>query len=114
MGCSARADEARSRRGRVASWVKAARVGSNNVVTVDAGNVVVLDFATMPTCRNEWIEGLYHDHLEATDGDVFSIAGGPDDAVTVQAGYGDGAYPVYWGVASDGTITDLVVDFLVD
>ena len=96
------------------SWVKAARVGSNNFVSVDAGNVVVLDFATMPTCRNEWIEGLYHDHLEATDGDVFSIAGGPDDAVMVQAGYGDGAYPVYWGVASDGTITDLVVDFLVD
>ena len=50
----------------------------------------------------------------ATDGDVFSIAGGPDDAVMVQAGYGDGVYPVYWGVAKDGTITDLLVDFLVD
>ena len=97
-----------------ARWVKAARVGSDNQVIVDAGNVVLLDFATMPTCRTEWIEELYQDHLMATDGDVFSIAGGPDDAVMVQAGYGDGVYPVYWGVAKDGTITDLLVDFLVD
>ncbi len=95
-------------------WVDADRLGSDNLVSVDAGNVVLLDFATMPTCRNEWIEGRYQDHLGATDGDVFSIAGGPDDAVMVQAGYGDGAYPVYWGVANDGTITDLVVDFLVE
>jgi hypothetical protein len=97
-----------------ARWVNAARVGSDNQVIVDAGNVVVLDFATMPLCRNEWIEELYQDHLMATEGDVFSIAGGPDDAVMVQAGYGDGVYPVYWGVATDGTITDLLVDFLVD
>jgi hypothetical protein len=68
----------------------------------------------MPTCRTERIEELYQDHLTATDGDVFSIAGGPDDAVMVQAGYGDGVYPMYWGVAKDGTITDLLVDFLVD
>ncbi len=95
-------------------WVDAARVGSTNVVSVDAGNVVVLDFATMPTCRNDWLDELYQGHLTATDGDVFSIAGGPDDAVMLQAGYGDGGYPVYWGVADDGTITDLVVDFLVD
>jgi len=97
-----------------ARWVKAARVGFDNHVSVDAGNVVVLDFATMPTCRRERIEELYQDHLMATDGDVFSIAGGPDDAVMVQAGYGDGGYPVYWGVTKDGTITDLVIDFLVD
>lgn len=97
-----------------ARWVKASRVGSDNQVIVDAGNVVVLDFATMPTCRHEWIEELYQDHLTATDGDVFSIAGERDDAVMIQAGYGDGVYPVYWGVAKDGTITDLLVDFLVD
>ena len=97
-----------------ARWVKAARVGSDNQVIVVAGNVVVLDFAPMPTCRKEWIEELYQDHLMASDGDVFSIAGGPDDAVMVQAGYGDGVYPAYWGVAKDGTITDLLVDFLVD
>jgi hypothetical protein len=97
-----------------ARWVKAARIGSDNLVSVDAGNVAVLDFTTMPACRNQRIEELYDEHLSATGGDVFSIAGGPDDAIMVQAGYGDGVYPTYWGVAHDGTITALVVDFLVD
>ena len=54
-----------------------------------------------------------HPHAAGGVG-VHLRAGGPDDAVMVQAGYGDGAYPVYWGVANDGTITDLVVDFLVE
>jgi hypothetical protein len=31
----------------------------------------------------------------------------------VTSGYGDGAYPACWGVAEDGTIASLVVDFLV-
>jgi hypothetical protein len=74
----------------VARWVSGARVGSDNQVIVDAGSVVVLDFTTMPRCRNERIVELYQDHLTTTDGDVFSIGGGPDDAVVVQAGYGDG------------------------
>ena len=98
----------------VMRWVIGARVGSDNQVIVDAGNVVVLDFTTMPRCRNERIVELYQDHLRTTDGDLFSIAGGPDDAVVVQAGHGDGVYPVYWGVTKDGTITDLLVDFLID
>ena len=98
----------------VTRWVKGARVGSDHQIIVDAGSVVVLDFTTMPRCRHERIVELYQDHLTTTDGDVFSIGGGPDDAVVVEAGYGDGVYPVYWGVAKDGTITDLLVDFLVD
>ncbi len=98
----------------VTRWVTADRVGSDNQVIVDAGNVVVLDFTTMPRCRHERIVELYQDHLKTTDGDLFSIGGGPDDAVVVQAGYGDGVYRVYWGVTKDGTITDLLVDFLID
>lgn len=28
-------------------------------------------------------------------------------------GYGDGLYPAYWGVAEDGTVCSLVIDFIV-
>ena len=38
----------------------------------------------------------------------------PETIYVVQAGYGDGVYPVCWGVTEDGTITDLLVDFLID
>ena len=98
-------------------WVEARRVGFDNVIDVDAGNVALLDFETMPTCRNEWVEELYQDRIAgdaSPSGTVFSVSGDGDDAAFVTSGYGDGAYPAYWGVASDGTITDLVVDFLVD
>ena len=98
-------------------WIEAERVGFDNIISVDAGNVALLDFVTMPPCRNEWLEELYQDRIAADQwpsGTVFSVSGDVDDAAFVTSGYGDGAYPAYWGVASDGTITDLVVDFLVD
>lgn len=98
-------------------WIEAQRVGFDNTVSVDAGNVAVLDFATMPSCRTEWVEELYQDRIAADQfpsGTVFSVSGDVDDAAFVTSGYGDGLYPAYWGVAGDGTITDLVIDFLVD
>jgi len=98
-------------------WVEADRVGFDNTISVDAGNVAVLDFMTMPPCRAEWLEELYQDRIAGDQwpsGTVFSVSGDVDDAAFVTSGYGDGAYPAYWGVADDGTITDLVVDFLVD
>ncbi len=98
-------------------WIEADRVGTDNTVIVDAGNVALLDFVTMPTCRSEWLEELYQDRIAGDQwpsGAVFSVSGDGDDAAFVTSGYGDGSYPAYWGVADDGTITDLVVDFLVD
>jgi hypothetical protein len=98
-------------------WIEAERVGFDNTISVDAGNVALLDFETTPSCRTEWLEELYQDRIAADrspSGTVFSVSGDEDDAAFVTSGYGDGAYPAYWGVAADGTITDLVVDFLVD
>ncbi len=28
-------------------------------------------------------------------------------------GYGDGIYPAYWGIAEDGSVSSLVIDFIV-
>jgi hypothetical protein len=98
-------------------WIEADRVGFDNTISVDDGNVALLDFTTMPPCRTEWLEELYQDRIandQSPPSDtVFSVAGDVDDAAYVTSGYGDGGYPAYWGVAADGTITDLVVDFLV-
>lgn len=33
--------------------------------------------------------------------------------VMFESGYGDGSYPVYWGMDKEGKITSLVIDFLV-
>ena len=98
-------------------WIDADRVGVDNTFGVDAGNVALLDFVTMPPCRREWLEELYQDRIAGDPrpfDTVFSVSGDVYDAAYVTSGYGDGAYPAYWGVAGDGTITDLVVDFLVE
>jgi hypothetical protein len=98
-------------------WLAADRVGSDNNIIVDAGNVAILDFASVPPCRAAWLEELYQDRLAADgwpSGALFSVSGDGDDAAFVTSGHGDGVYPAYWGVAEDGTITDLVVDFRDD
>ncbi|WP_433162638.1 DUF4241 domain-containing protein [Kribbella sp. CA-247076] len=98
------------------SWHPAELAGGSNIIGVDAGNVVILDVATLARCEAEQVEELFQEQSERLAdcrGSVFSLTGEVNDAVIVTSGYGDGAYPCYWGVAEDGTITSLVVDFLV-
>jgi hypothetical protein len=97
--------------------VAAERVDQDNVISVDAGNVAVLDFLALASCGAAQVEETYQDQLEEileSPGTVFSLTGAEAEAVMVTSGYGDGAYPAYWGVAADGSLTDLVVDFLVN
>ncbi|TDD44810.1 DUF4241 domain-containing protein [Kribbella antibiotica] len=98
------------------SWHPAEVAGESNIIGVDAGNVAILDLATLVSCEAQQVEGLFQEHSQRlldVPGVVFSLTGDVNDAVMVTSGYGDGAYPCYWGVAEDGTIASLVVDFLV-
>jgi len=98
------------------SWHPAEMAGESNVIGVDAGNVAILDLANLVSCDAQHVEALFQAHsskLFDAAGTVFSLAGDVNDAVMVTSGFGDGAYPCYWGVAEDGTIASLVVDFLV-
>jgi hypothetical protein len=100
----------------VVSWHPAELTGGSNIIGVDAGNVAILDLATLVGCDAQQVEELFQEEslrlLDAA-GTVFSLTGDVNDAVMVTSGFGDGAYPCYWGVAQDGTIASLVVDFLV-
>ncbi len=98
-----------------ATRVPAERVGTGNVVSVDAGNVAILDFAALTSCTEAQVEEICADRLEALgrSGVVLSLTGAATEAVLVSSGVGDGAYPAFWGLAADGSVTDLVVDFLV-
>jgi hypothetical protein len=95
--------------------VPAERVGTGSVVSVDAGNVAVLDFAALAACAESHVEEVCVDLLGSigTSGEVFSLTGGAPDAVVVASGHGDGAYPAFWGLSAEGAVTDLLVDFLV-
>lgn len=95
--------------------VPAMRVDSDNVIVVDAANVAILDFMALAACDAARAGELTEDNVRevGTTGTVFSVIGEAPEAATVQSGYGDGAYPAFWGLDSDGAVTDLLVDFLV-
>jgi hypothetical protein len=98
------------------SWHPAEFTNGSTLVGVDAGNVTILDLATLVGCQAQHVEELYWDQTDTpvtTAGAMFSLTGDVMDAVMVHSGLGDGAYPCYWGVAADGTLTCLVVDFMV-
>lgn len=98
------------------SWHPATRTGGSHVVGVDYGNVAILDLASLVRCEAQHVEKLFEtqaQRLSNAPGTVFSLSGEATNAVMVTSGYGDGGYPCYWGVAFDGTLAALVVDFLV-
>ena len=99
-----------------ATWHPAKHRDGTHIIGVDAGNVAILDLANLVRCEAQWAEELYvrqTEGLEVAPGTTFSLLGDVTDSAMVTSGYGDGAYPCYWGVATDGTLVALVVDFLV-
>lgn len=98
------------------SWHRAEFTDGTFNVGVDAGNVALLDVGSLVRCQAQRVEAMFQEHVERlieTPGTMFGLADEVVDAVMVTSGYGDGAYPCYWGLAADGTLTSLVVDFQV-
>ncbi|WP_458112319.1 DUF4241 domain-containing protein [Arthrobacter sp. R1-13] len=98
------------------SWHRAEFTDGTYNVGVDAGNVALLDVGSLVMCQAQRVHAMFQEHVERlieTPGTMFGLAGEVVDAVMVTSGYGDGAYPCYWGLAADGTLTSLVVDFQV-
>ena len=98
------------------SWHPAEFTDGTRNVGVDVGRVALLDAGSLVQCHAQRVEELFQQHAAlpvGTPGAMFGLAGEAVDAVLVSSGYGDGAYPCYWGVAADGGLTSLVVDFRV-
>lgn len=98
------------------SWHPAEFTNGTNGVGVDAGNVALLDAGALVKCQAQRVEQLFQERiglLMEVPGTAFALDGGAEDVVMVSSGYGDGNYPCYWGVAADGSLTSLVVDFRV-
>ncbi|MHA7297344.1 DUF4241 domain-containing protein [Pseudarthrobacter sp. MDT3-1] len=98
------------------NWHPAEFTDGAHGVGVDAGNVAILDVGSLVECQAQRVEAMFQEHVERlmeTPGTMFGLAGEVLDAVMVSSGYGDGTYPCYWGLAADGSLTSLVVDFRV-
>lgn len=99
----------------VVAWRAADTPQGGHVVGVDAANVAVLDADALlgTTCWDKerafdrWVRDEDHPVTQ-----MLSLSG-PDDGVIAASGWGDGAYPVFWGLDADGAPAVLLVDFLV-
>lgn len=80
---------------------------------VDAGNLSVVDYPayadTIPRVKEEIFAGYGQ---RRPDRQLLDFGAGPV-GVIADSGWGDGAYPAYWGVDADGAVMQLVIDFMV-
>jgi hypothetical protein len=99
----------------VAKWHPADMGDGGHVVGVDAANVFISDISALLPITSRHKEKEFEKF--ATTGDLTSALmlslAEPDDVVVATSGYGDGAYPVYWGVDAAGKPAVLLVDMLV-
>ena len=99
----------------VVSWHPADDAGGGHVMGVDAGNIALLDAAGLVSLTVRRKESLYDDWARSEDHPATQLlALAPaHDGVIAASGFGDGAYPAYWGLDAEGEPAVLLVDFLV-
>lgn len=96
------------------AWHPASIPGSGHVIGVDAGCVCIVDYPAYASVSRR-AKAAAFDTLRAAEQPVALEVpvGAGDVGVVLDSGYGDGSYPVYWGVDAAGAPVQLVVDFLM-
>lgn len=99
----------------VVRWHPADMGERNHVVGVDAADVFISDVSALLPITSRHKEKEFEKFANAGDltSAIMLNLAGPDDAVIATSGYGDGSYPVYWGVDANGKPAVLLVDMLV-
>jgi hypothetical protein len=84
-----------------------------HVIGVDAGNAAIMDVSAILTLNGRDRERKFERYTYAPERPrslMLSLTA-PNDTVVVDSGWGDGGYPVYWGVDASGKLAVLLVDF---
>lgn len=86
----------------------------NYIVGVDAGNVAILDLDAVLAVKSRDKERAFEVYAENAKQrySMLSLVR-PNDAVISDSGFGDGGYPVYWGVDANARPVVLAVEFML-
>lgn len=96
------------------SWHPAADPRGGHVIGVDTGTVCIVDYVAYAAMTRREKVAAYERFTEASRPAAAEIPlGGADVGLAFDSGYGDGGYPVYWGVDAQGSVAQLVVDFMI-
>lgn len=106
-------------RAEVVAWHPADTAGGGHVIGVDAGNIAIFDVASLVGIEARARERIFLEYADRGDDDVrpraslFALGSEAHEGVVLDSGFGDGAYPCYWGLDAHGSVVTLLVDFLV-
>ncbi|WP_086929367.1 DUF4241 domain-containing protein [Agarilytica rhodophyticola] len=93
-------------------WYAANTPSGNGVYGVDAGNLAIFDVANLLDCSRIEKERLFGEWCLSGQPKVVSMSD-QHDCVITSSGFGDGAYPAFWGVNEQEQIVSLYIDFLI-
>lgn len=95
-------------------WRPASIPGGGHVFGVDAGSACLVDYPAYAAQTRRDKAAMWRRFTEAEGpGAIEAPLPEGNRGIVVASGIGDGAYPVYWGIAADGAVVQLVVDFLM-
>jgi len=93
-------------------WYAANTPSGNGVYGVDAGNLAIFDVANLLELNHLKKEKLFNDWSVSATPKLLSMTE-QDDCVITTSGFGDGAYPAFWGVNDREEVVSLYIDFMI-
>lgn len=93
-------------------WCAANTKSGNGVYGVDAGNLAIFDVEGLFKLTRIEKEKVFGDWCVSGQPTLLCL-GGRDDCVITSSGFGDGAYPAFWGLNEKDEVVSLYIDFMV-
>jgi hypothetical protein len=93
-------------------WYAANTANGNGVYGVDAGNLAIFDVEKLLNLSRIEKERLFGEWCLSGQPQLLSLTD-QNDCVITSSGFGDGAYPAFWGVDEKDQIVSLYIDFMI-
>ncbi|MBY0445857.1 MAG: DUF4241 domain-containing protein [Burkholderiales bacterium] len=93
-------------------WYAANTPSGCGVYGVDAGNLALFDVSHLLTLKNIEKEKIFNEYSRSGKAQLVSMKTKNDCFIT-PSGFGDGAYPAFWGVNGQDEVISLYIDFLI-
>lgn len=93
-------------------WYAANTPSGNGVYGVDAGNLAIFDVSNLMSLSRIEKEKIFNEWCLSGKPELVSMTG-KEDCVISTSGFGDGAYPAFWGVNDRDELVSLYIDFMI-
>ena len=93
-------------------WYAAKTPEGTGIYGVDAGNLAIMDVGGLLELTHLEKEILYETWIRTCQPALLSMKT-DNDCVITPSGFGDGAYPAFWGVDASDEVVSLFIDFMV-